>query len=662
MAQSTSLATADVEHGRLERGYDLFARLTALFNGIGTVWVFLIMLLIVADIVAREAFNAPIRGVAEMVAFSILGAVFLQLAHSLHTGRFTRAEMLIDSLENSGALAGHVFNTLFSAFGVAVFAVISAGIYVELLNAWPDLRYGTEGDFVIYVWPLRLTILCGAVLAGLEFFFQFLRNAAGLWRDLGERARGRSGRPAGWIWLAILTAVGIVAAAVGANDMPRIDIGFASLLAILVLICLGLHIAVALVTVSFLALFAMMGGDPYIAFNTVKLAANEYLRDYFFAVVPLFVAMGLLVKESDVGEDTFDVARWMLQRVKGGLGVATVFANAIFAAITGSSIASAAVFTKIAAPMMIDNGYTVRFAVGTVAGSSVLGMLIPPSLLLIIYAFVSETSVGILFLAAVVPGLILAGAFGLAVFAMAHFWPSFVGSGAVTGAADGAGAGDAPQESARSATIKLAPIAALIALVLGGIYSGFFTPVEAGAVGAFGALVIGVVRRRLTIAKLWQVLLDTGHVTVAILFLILAANIYGRMLALSGMPQHMGAMIGDLGLGFYGFMLLYLVLVVVLGMFLDSASIMLIVLPLVLPIVSAFGGDLVWFGIVTVIAVEMGLLTPPLGISCYVVRSTIDDSRVTLNQIFAGAFPFVVIMALVTALLVLVPELSLVFL
>ena len=156
-------------------------------------------------------------------------------------------------------------------------------------------------------------------------------------------------------------------------------------------------------------------------------------------------------------------------------------------------------------------------------------------------------------------------------------------------------------------------------------------------------------------------LLDTGHITVAILFLILAANIYGRMLALSGMPQHMGALIGGLGLGFYGFMLLYLILIVVLGMFLDSASIMLIVLPLVLPIVTAFGGDFVWFGIVTVIAVEMGLLTPPLGISCYVVQSTIGDSRVTLGQIFAGAFPFVVIMALVTALLVLVPELSLVF-
>ncbi len=189
-----------------------------------------------------------------------------------------------------------------------------------------------------------------------------------------------------------------------------------------------------------------------------------------------------------------------------------------------------------------------------------------------------------------------------------------------------------------------------------GIYSGFFTPVEAGAVSA---LLIGILGRRLTLAKLWMFLLDTGHVTFAILFLILAANIYGRMLALSGRPQEMGSLIGELELGFYGSMLVYLVLVIILGMFLDSAEIMLIVLPIMLPIVTAFGADYVWFGIVTVIAVEMGLLTLPLCTSWAVTRSTIDDPCVTLNQIFAGAFPIVVIMALVTAPLVAVPELSL---
>ena len=210
------------------------------------------------------------------------------------------------------------------------------------------------------------------------------------------------------------------------GDFSKVQVGLFSLVGMLIVIFMGIHIGVGLILLGFAGIWMMMG-SPDIAINMVKLASNEFLRNFFFGVIPLFVLMGLVVNESDIGGDTFDVARWLLRRVKGGLGVATVTANAIFAAITGSSIASAAVFTKVAAPHMIKHGYTPKFAVGTVAGSSVLGMLIPPSLLLIIYGFVAEQSVGLLFLAAVIPGIILALAMGLGIIAMAHFWPSYVG-------------------------------------------------------------------------------------------------------------------------------------------------------------------------------------------------------------------------------------------
>ena len=179
------------------------------------------------------------------------------------------------------------------------------------------------------------------------------------------------------------------------------------------------------------------------------------------------------------------------------------------------------------------------------------------------------------------------------------------------------------------------------------------------AIGAAGAFIISILKRRLTWPKVWKILLETGHTTVSVLFLILAANIYARMLALSGLPQSVSGLIAGADLGFLGFMALYILLVIILGMFLESISIMLIILPLVLPIVQAFGGDLVWFGIITVIAVEMGLLTPPLGICVYVVKSTITDTDITLNQIFAGAFPYVIIMLFVTILLIAFPQLSL---
>ena len=175
-----------------------------------------------------------------------------------------------------------------------------------------------------------------------------------------------------------------------------------------------------------------------------------------------------------------------------------------------------------------------------------------------------------------------------------------------------------------------------------------------------GALIIAVVKRSLTWRSLWRVMVETGHISVAILFLILAANIFGLMLALSGLPQQVGALITHLDIGFYGFMALYIAVLVVLGMFLDSVSIMLIMLPLVLSLVQGFGADLVWFGVVTVVAVEMGLLTPPLGLSCFVVKSVLNDDRVSLNDIFVGAFPFVVIMLLVTVLLIAEPWISLI--
>jgi tripartite ATP-independent transporter DctM subunit len=651
-AESGSATLPEASPSLFQRSTDFFFHITTLMNSAGTLWVFGIMFMILADIFAREAFDAPIRGVAELVAYSIVGAVFLQLANTLHVGRFTRAEILIDSLDVKRPVAAALFHSMFYVLGILVFALIVYGTFFKFTEAWPDLKFGVEDDFTILVWPLRLIVLIGAAAVIVEYLFQLVGSVTRFFRELALRRAAADKQPIGWLHIVMAAAAIAVIALVADSGFGKVEIGALSLVAMLALIYFGIHIGVALITLGFVGIWIMMG-NPNIGVSVVKLAANEFLRNYIFGVVPLFVLMGLVVAESDIGKDTFNVARWILRPIKGGIGVATVVGNALFAAITGSSIASAAVFTKVAAPYMIDHGYTPRFAVGAVAGSSVLGMLIPPSLLLIIYGFVAEQSVGLLFLAAVVPGLILATAMGLAIIGMAHFWPSFVGVPNVDEKSD---------ENVISASFKLLPILILITLVLGGIYAGFFTPVEAGAVGAAGALIIAVVKRRLTWRKLWKVLIETGHVTVAILFLILAANIYGRMLALSGLPQEMGTLIAGADLGFYGFMALYVLLLLVLGMFLESISIMLIVLPLVLPIVESFGADLVWFGIVTVISVEMGLLTPPLGIAVYVVRSTLDDERVTLNEIFIGAFPFVIIMLLVTILLTLFPELSLLLL
>ena len=430
----------------------------------------------------------------------------------------------------------------------------------------------------------------------------------------------------------------------------------------LMLILAGMQIGIALILLSFIGAW-LIREDFETAVNLLKIASSGAIQDQLFAVVPLFVLMGMLVNIGNIGRDTFDVCQWLLGRITGGLGIATVVANAIFAAITGVSIASAVVFTKVSVPPMIDHGYTAKFSVGIVAGSSVLGMLIPPSLLLIVFGVIAETSVGQLFTAAIAPGILLSAAFCGAIVLISRYMPEFAGRLHRLDSSNAPSAWSRKPdhtETLWSATVKMTPIVILILAVLGGIYGGFFTPTETGAVGAFFALVIVGIKARfnpgmLSWPKLWKVLIDTGHVSVSILFLIIAANMYTRMVALSGLPNEVVGMITTAELGFYGIIIVYLLMVLIMGMVLDSVSIMLITLPLILPALAGFNTDLIWFGIVTVVAVEIGLLTPPLGLTVYVVKAALGNTQVKLGEIFAGAFPFVLIMVLVTALLVIFP-------
>ena len=430
--------------------------------------------------------------------------------------------------------------------------------------------------------------------------------------------------------------------------MTPFNIGLISLAAMGVAVLAGLFVPIALILCSFVGVWAIKG-STVLASKLLALAANDAISSYFFGVVPLFVLMGFIVSEAGFGRDAFDVANALFRRVKDGLGVGTVGANAIFAAITGVSIASAAVFTKIAVPQMIRHGYAPRFAVGVVAGSSVLGMMIPPSLLLILFGILAEQSIGDLFLAGIGPGLLLAVFFALGIVAMAVLTPGFVGQ-----PDDGGGATIPPAQL----LAKGLPIAGLILLVLGGIYTGLFTPVEAGAMGAIGALALGFAMRRLSLARLWTVLVETGLVTATICFLIIAAQMYSRMLALSGVPAGLGSLATDAQLGIWGLMLIYCAIVIAMGMILDSSSIMLILVPLMLPVIIPMQIDLIWFGIVTVLAVEIGLLTPPFGISVYVIKATLDDPTISLGDIFRGAAPFAAIMLVVLALVLAFPVIA----
>ena len=273
--------------------------------------------------------------------------------------------------------------------------------------------------------------------------------------------------------------------------------------------------------------------------------------------------------------------------------------------------------------------------------------------MLIIYAVVTEQSVGAMFLAGIFPGMLLAFAYCAAIVLMVLIAPRFVGGEAAQAARPALGT------LARDGVRKLGPVALLVLVVLGGIYGGILTPVESGAAGTVVAAILGAIKRRLTPKAIWGALVDTGHITANILFLIIAASIYSRMLGMAGLPTLFGEWLGAINLPFAGFMAIYVVLLLMLGTIIDTASIILIIVPLFLPALEPFGINLVWFGIITVVGAEIGLLTPPFGISCFVIKATIDDPSITLNDVFLGALPFAAVMLVVLFVLIVFPRISL---
>jgi len=629
----------------------VFAAITWALAALGSLWIFALMLLICGDIAGRALLNAPIPGTPELVALSVPGLVFLQLAQVVRARRMIHADLLLRVIEARAPIAGRVYGLLFAVAGVAVFALVLVWAVPDLVTAIRRSEFaGAQGAFTVAVWPFKLALAVGAGAAALAFVGvagSELRACFTVGRVHAERARRLL------LDFAVVAAlVALSAAYVGMNFLGQLSppqIGAISILGMLGLLLVGMPIGIALIVLSFIGIW-LVRGTGEIAINSLGLAAAGTIGSYEFAVIPLYVLMGLLVERADVGRDAFAVAAALLRRVRGGLGMATVLANALFASITGSSIASATVFSRVAVPPMVEHGYTRRFSVGTVAGSSVLGMLIPPSLLLIIYGLVSEVSVGKLFIAAVIPGLILAAAFIGMIALIAKFRPRFIGGVDRILEMEGMSVG--------ASTVRLLPMLVLIVAVIGGIYGGFFTPTESGAVGAMGALIIALARRKLGLGDLKEILIETGLVAGSILFLIVAASLYSRMLALSGIPTYTAQLVSEAGLSLAGFLLVYVLILILLGTILDSVSIMLLVLPIMLPIVATLGGDQVWFGIVTVIAVEVGLLTPPFGLAVYVVKGSLPEGFTTLPEIFGGSLPFVLTMLAVIALLAAFPVLS----
>ena len=428
------------------------------------------------------------------------------------------------------------------------------------------------------------------------------------------------------------------------------------------LVFAGVHIAIALGVTAAIGIYLMLG-DIEVVRTFVANTAYEALRDYVFAVIPLFMLMGDFLAKCGAATDLYTLANRMSRWLPARLAVATILANAIFAFVTGVSIAAAAAFSRIAYPEMRRYGYDRQFALGCIAGSACLGMLIPPSVLMIVWGVLTELSIGKLFLAGVLPGLLLAFGFCAYVVVAAIMNPSLVGGSIgqpVKAAPLGAAVTvplDPDEQPIGELLFSTSLVLALIAGVLGSIWLGLCTPTEGAGVGAVGALALALIKG-ITWREIWQVVLNVGRTSGPLLLLLFCAQLYSRVLSMTGFTETAKTFLLGTGMGPIGILLVMLAIWFVLGCLIDSISIILLTVPIFAPIAMALGFDPVAFAIMGILAIETGLLTPPFGILVFTVKAAVPEPNVQLAEIFRGSVPYWIILLLVIATIVVFPPIA----
>lgn len=429
--------------------------------------------------------------------------------------------------------------------------------------------------------------------------------------------------------------------------MSSLAIGFTGLAAVLVLIAMRLPIGVALGGVSILGVMAIRGPD--VAAGLVKTIPFEFAANWSLSAIPMFLLMGAVAHHSGISSALFRAARLWMGGLPGGLAVASNFACAGFSAASGSSVATAAAMGRITIPEMIKQGYEKGLSTGVVAAAGTLGSLIPPSILMVIYGIFAEVSISKLLIAGILPGVLTAAVYALMIMVRCKLNPKLAPR--IT---------EKPSLAEKMQALGgVWPLLALIIGIIGGIYGGIVTPTEAGAFGAFLAFLIAALQGRLSLRVFKDSVMEAVNGTAQIFFVALGAVLLTKFLALSGVPHYLnqsfGVWLQDPVLLVLAAAFLYLVL----GMFLEPLGLMLLTLPLLLPLFENAGADLIWFGVLVVKFLEVGLMTPPVGLNVYVVKSTVGD-QVQLGTIFRGVSWFLLCEAIVIALLVAYPEIALV--
>ena len=582
------------------------------------------------EIIARYVFNSPTVWTLEVSVFILIWFGFISIAYVQREGRHIHVDILVSRLSSRTRAIWDVMTMIFSLFFVGILTYYSYDFFIDAFKSHET----TLSLFVAPMWVPKLALFAGGTILALQLINDIVSKCNTILTQPLERGEGLRDNPF-FLIAAFLTVVGI---AVWLYQVAPLA-GLVVLM--LTLLFAGVPIFAALALVGITGFFFLFGGLQ--ALSAVPHIGYGGLYNFGLACLPLFIIAGQVLADSGVGNELYDLCDKWVGHLPGGLSIATILACAIFAAVAISSVAVAIAIGLIALPSLIAHKYDKRFSYGVLAAGGTLGLMIPPSGTMIIYSMVTEESLGKLFVAGLIPGIIL----------MAMFAVYSVLFCARTGAYEKA---EPYTWKERFGALKtgiwglLAPL-----IIVAGIYSGIFTPLEAGAVVAVYALVMSVARGKIKVSQVPRVLKESAANGAMILIIIACALMMGTFMTLLQVPNMVINLIAGSGMPNWAVMVAIMFMYLVLGMFLDVVSVMLITLPVVYPLIIAMGFDGIWFAVLVTLNMEMALITPPVGLNLYVIKGI---TGAPITDVLRGVFPFFVIMVIGMVLVFLFPQLS----